>query len=470
MDCQPQAHGAHSQGSLEAEYGDHPPACARKPGRRQHPREPGEIPVELLSRTLGHFLPGFSRSINRLPDPRREAQCVYTQAHLLWLGILLFMMHLGSRRQLRFERLGTHFARNLERLCGQAGPGRVADPDTLAYYAHNADPAAIENLLAEGVAARLIRMRIFDSARLHGFLPVAVDGTQLKTFDHEPWPGCPYRTLANGQTQFFAYVLDAKLVTPWGMTLTLASEWLSNEGNKPFDKQDCESKAFARLVAKLHKRFPRTSLCLLLDGLYASQQVIRLIESRRWKYIITFKEGSMPERFAEATSLRGLQRANRLQIKQDGVGQHISWVLGLPVAEFWPNVLFCLETARNGKQTRFVWLTNFHLTKSNAAQIANKGGRLRWKIENEGFNVPKNNGYEMEHAYSKHPGGIRIFYILMQIAYALTQLILHGSLIRSMRKTFGSAKNFARRLAESLRNHPLPDRLPMPGQIRLEPP
>ena len=43
--------------------------------------------------------------MNRLPDTRRAEQCVYSQAHLLWMGILLFMMHLGSRRQLRFERL-----------------------------------------------------------------------------------------------------------------------------------------------------------------------------------------------------------------------------------------------------------------------------------------------------------------------------------------------------------------------------
>ncbi len=61
----------------------------------------------------------------------------------------------------------------------------------------------------------------------------------------------------------------------------------------------------------------------------------------------------------------------------------------------------------------------------------------------------------MEHAYSKNPRGLRIFYILMQIAYAITQLILKGSLIKTLGKTFGSAKNFARRLAESLRNHPL---------------
>lgn len=407
--------------------------------------------------------------MNTLPDQRRKEQSIYSQAHLQWLGILLFMMHLGSRRQLRFERLAENFEINLAALSGQHGIESVADPDTLAYYAEGADLPAMEQFLA-GVTARLIRMRALDASRLYGQFTVALDGSQMRTFEKEPWPGCQYRTLSNGKKQFIAYVLDAKLVTPWGMTLTLASEWLTNEGNEPFDKQDCELKAFPRLVEKVHNFFPRTPLCLLLDGLYASQNVIRLIESKRWKYIITFKEGSMPERYTEATSLRDIQQSNRMHAQEKGQNQEISWAQGLPVAEFSPNVLFCLETEDSGKQTRFVWLTNFHLTKNNAAHIANKGGRLRWKIENEGFNVPKNNGYEMEHAYSKHSKGLRIFYILMQIAYAITQLILHGSLIKSLCKTFGSAKNFARRLAESLRNHLLPAELTMPGQIRFQPP
>jgi len=37
-------------------------------------------------------------------------------------------------------------------------------------------------------------------------------------------------------------------------------------------------------------------------------------------------------------------------------------------------------------------------------------------------------------------------------------------------KSFGSAKNFARRLAELMRNHAVPADLAMPGQIRLQPP
>ncbi|MFT5241895.1 MAG: hypothetical protein ACI9OU_002058, partial [Candidatus Promineifilaceae bacterium] len=32
------------------------------------------------------------------------------------------------------------------------------------------------------------------------------------------------------------------------MALTLATEMLTNEGNETFDKQDCELKAFPRLI------------------------------------------------------------------------------------------------------------------------------------------------------------------------------------------------------------------------------
>ena len=92
--------------------------------------------------------------------------------------------------------------------------------------------------------------------------------------------------------------------------------------------------------------------------------------------------------------------------------------------------------------------------------------QLRWKVENEGFNVQKNNGYEMEHPYSEHVNGFRIFYLLLLIAHFITQLILHGSLIKSLYKSFGSAKNFARRLAESMRNYLISHNLTMPGQIR----
>jgi len=155
---------------------------------------------------------------------------------------------------------------------------------------------------------------------------------------------------------------------------------LTNEGNELFDKQDCELKAFPRLVDKLRRLFPRTKFCLLLDGLYANQNVIRLIESNRWKYIITFKEGSMPERYAEARALADLQKHNRLRLTIEHGTQCMRWVHQLPVAEFTPNVLFCREKLKGKPATFFAWLTNFRLCTNNVQNIANKGGRLRWKI------------------------------------------------------------------------------------------
>lgn len=407
--------------------------------------------------------------MNAVADPRNPEQSTYTQAHLLWLGILLFMMHLGSRRQLRLERLAEQFGANLARLSGQDDLEFTADPDTLAYYAELVPLAEIEKLLAV-ITVRLIRMKALNAFRLYEHFTVAIDGSQICTFDEEPWPDCPHRELSNGSVQYFAYTLDAKLLTPCGMALTLATEMLTNEGNEEFDKQDCELKAFPRLVDKLRKLFPRTPLCLLLDGLYASQNVIRLIEESSWKYIITFKEGSMPERFPEAVTLAEIQKGNRLTVRRPERTQNIAWVHQLPIAEFVPNVLFCHEQPEDDEPTHFVWMTNFHLCRNNVENIANKGGRLRWKIENEGFNVQKNNGYKMKHPYSEHANGFRIFYILLLIAHYISQLILHGNLIRSLAKSFVSAKNFARRLAESMRNYIIPADMHMPGQIRFQPP
>ena len=85
--------------------------------------------------------------------------------------------------------------------------------------------------------------------------------------------------------------------------------------------------------------------------------------------------------------------------------------------------------------------------------ISNKGGRLRWKIENEGFNVQKNGGYNLEHAYSRDPNARKIFYLLLQIAHLIFQLIEKGSLFRkAFPKGLGSQRNLAKRILEAWRN------------------
>jgi len=114
--------------------------------------------------------------------------------------------------------------------------------------------------------------------------------------------------------------------------------------------------------------------------------------------------------------------------------------------------------------------------KYQVIDLANHGGRIRWKIENEGFNVQKNGGFNLEHAYTRDPVASKIFYFLLQIAHLLAQLIEKGSLFRqAFPAGVGSAKNLAFRLLEAWRNRPLSaaqiqEMLNIRRQIRFAPP
>ena len=71
----------------------------------------------------------------------------------------------------------------------------------------------------------------------------------------------------------------------------------------------------------------------------------------------------------------------------------------------------------------------------------------------------------LEHVYSIDPENWKSYYLLLQIAYILIQLLERGSLLRRLAAQlgrpllmlFGSLKNVARRLLESLRNQNWPE-------------
>jgi hypothetical protein len=103
-------------------------------------------------------------------------------------------------------------------------------------------------------------------------------------------------------------------------------------------------------------------------------------------------------------------------------------------------------------------------------------GRPRWREENQGFNVQKNSGLNLEHAYSEqeHFGA---YYLLLQIAHILLQLLEKGSLLRALARQagkrsavalLGSLKNIAEFLVESLRNLVWPAEVfDKPGKIQI---
>ncbi|MGC8551495.1 MAG: hypothetical protein ACP5O7_01370, partial [Phycisphaerae bacterium] len=216
-------------------------------------------------------------------------------------------------------------------------------------------------------------------------------------------------------------------------------------------------RAFVRLAQRLRRNYPQLQLCLCLDALYACGPVLALCRENHWRYLITFKPGALPSLWLEYVALRNLCPENRKMLQIDAhTRQEFAWVSDLEYRDssgrtHRVNAFECRETV--GEQTRyFAWLTNLPVDRHTVADMANHGGRCRWKIENQGFNIQKNRGFNLEHAYSNQARQMHNWYLLLQIAHLMVQLLEHGNLItRQAKKSFGSMVNLARRLAESFR-------------------
>lgn len=114
-----------------------------------------------------------------------------------------------------------------------------------------------------------------------------------------------------------------------------------------------------------------------------------------------------------------------------------------------------------GKTQSYSWITNKRLSAQNVATVATHGGRVRFKIENQGFNIQKNpdGSGNLEHPYSIGVDTMKSFYYLLQIAHLFTQMFEMGSLLQKLARRygstpmglFGSLKNLAQRLLECFR-------------------
>ena len=282
-------------------------------------------------------------------------------------------------------------------------------------------------------------------------------------------------------------VLEAKLLGPAGTVISIATEFIDNHdaasapagASQERIKQDCELKALRRLVAKLRAEFPQLRICLGGDGLYACGEGFQVAKDYRCDYIYTFKPGRLPALWEDFQGL--LRLCPRQQVERttpQGLGQVYRWVNGLHYTDSagrdWTvNALECTETDKEGKKTEWSWVTSLDLSHETVVEVATNGGRQRWREENEGFNTQKNSGLNLEHAYSHTCWPA--YYFLLQIAHLLLQLVEKGSLLRHLAQEqgkrtavelFGSLKNMAQRLLESLRYRHWPDEVfDRPGPV-----
>ncbi len=413
---------------------------------------------EEVARTVGHFFPQFDSWLEALPDPRCQGKVVYDKALCIWEAMDIFILGLGSRRQFDHEAhkdaatLDQCLRRNLNRLAKTEAMD-IAHGDTVNDYLKELEPEHL-GAIPRRMAQRLLRMRVLEYARIQDRSLIAVDATGVGSWSRRHCEACLHQT-HNGVTTYYHLVLEAKLITPDGLAFSVCSEFIENVDPQA-TKQDCELAALPRLMAKLKALFPRLPICLLFDSLYANQTVLRLCRQHDWRWIITFKQGSLPTVFAEFHTLKLLSPDSFLETSVLDRYQRLSWVHDLEHEGFRFTAFDCLTYNEDEEVVYFAWMTDMVVRRDTVCELANQGGRKRWTIENQGFRNQKHQEYRLEHSYSDNPIALKNYYFIIQIVHAIVQLLVRGLLAGVFRRSIGSIKNLFRCLADSFHHQIIP--------------
>jgi len=399
-----------------------------------------------MLKTIRHYFPDLFERMELLEDHRQRR--AYTIAELVTGCIALFLFKEASRNAINNDRKEEQFRKNYERIFKLSLPHM----DTVDDFLRLLSADELEHFKAAMVSALIEQKVLHQFKLLRKYFMVAIDATGINSYDeNNEEKDRVHKTSKNGKTTYHSYVLEARLVTASGLSISIASEWIANDAERNFNKQDCEMKAFERIAAKIKKYFPRLPICILADGLYPNATFMQTCADNDWQYIAMLKDDSMKTLQTTVIDTENKHRhkqqrrhtSNKGMCVTTGNYEWISQPLYYKTHRlYW---LSCTETkawyskAKDGSRqlekeesTRFVWLTSLAPDNDNAHQIA-EGGRMRWKIENEGFNTQKNNGYALGHLFNRtSSAGYKNYYQCLQIAHIINQLIEHSQTVTEL--------------------------------------
>lgn len=364
---------------------------------------------------IKQYFPELIDKFEGLTDLRNQSYVIYKMKVIFIVRLLALMCEIKSMHELTKEFNTEEAIENIAQICGLKLE-EIPHCDTINDVFKNVDVGEIEKI-RKYMITRMIRSKMLDKYKIRGqYYHIIVDGTGLATSKKKYNKNClvKNKTDKNGNEyqEYSTYVLEAKLVIG-DMVFSIGSEFVENE-DENVDKQDCETKAFKRLAKKIKEEYPRLRIVISGDALYASKPVMDICKEKGWKYIIRFKEGSIPTLYREFETI--VKTDNESKIK------NYEYVTGIDYQENKTNII---KYTDNKKGTEFVYMTDLSITNKNIGETIYIG-RKRWKIENEGFNIQKNGTFDIGHLYSKDSTAIKVHYLMIQIAHIIRQLLEKG--------------------------------------------
>jgi hypothetical protein len=289
---------------------------------------------------------------------------------------------------------------------------------------------------------------------LQGCYLLSLDGTGYFSSQKVHCPSCMRKEHADGTVTYYHQMLGAALVHPDKQeVIPLAPEPIIKQDGQT--KNDCERNAARRFLERFRREHPHLPVIVVEDALSANGPHVRDLLEHGCHFILGVKEGDHKFLFEE------IQR-------REESGEGVEWftthgsdrrvkqcytiVRDVPLNETHKDLRLTfvryMEVDKSDEVTQvFTWITELTVTKTTASKVM-RGGRARWKIENETFNTLKNQGYCLEHNYGHGEQNLSVILALvMMLAFLVDQVQqLCDPLFRAAWQKLGSKRLLWERL------------------------
>ena len=243
-----------------------------------------------------------------------------------------------------------------------------------------------------------------DYRGINNNLYVAIDGVYTVSSDKISCQLCHRAEHKDGTITYSHSILAPAIVAPGNpIVIPLWPEHMKpQDGHK---KQDCENTAAKRWLITHGDELREMGVTILGDDLYSRQPLAEAITEAGLNYILVCKRKSHKKLYEWVDTLEKNGVLSSLEISYEKNGHTIveRYRFNNEIRLRADNTLavnWCeMIIERDGKVTYTnAFVTNHWITEENVVDIA-RGGRARWKIENENNGTLKTRGYHLEHNF-----------------------------------------------------------------------
>jgi len=271
----------------------------------------------------------------------------------------------------------------------------------------------------------MLKKWVFDE----GHYLLAIDGTGYFCSTKIHCPHCLQKKSKNGTIEYHHQAVAAVLTHPETReVIPLAIEPIIKQDGQT--KNDCERNATARLLQRIRRLHPKLKLIVVEDGLSSNAPHIADLKRHNMHYLLVAKPGDHQHLFEQVIEACDQSLEEWVRVKRPAattVGE-TQVIRDLELNKSNPDVRvnflqhleYDVETGDVVKQ--FSWVTDMPVPREKLT-LYQRGGRARWRIENETFNTLKNQGYHYDHNYGHGRENLStVLMLLMFLAFLIDQI------------------------------------------------